>query len=317
MAKEKFIFTEEELKKTYEDNSVGFIALCEVESPIVGGQPASREAIEAYVEHHLGIADPAELEKAVARILDEEVGEREDKGGNEKGEGELDKKLSYGVNVLRKDPLDGCRYIGSWMIKAAIKVAMSRYGIFQKKRGSKGDVAELGSVTAHGISECPAKAIDSSSAKIDPLYAPPHKRVRMMNPDGLPYMGGIYKRIAGHVTTAQGSRSIIQDAEIAPAGTQFEFIFRFKGDKLSVNDMLKVLSSIRVIGLGSARSIGHGEFKIVRAELLNPTGFLGQKAGGGSTKALVPEGSAAPSNEAVPTEARIGDIRPTVGHGVK
>ena len=274
------VLTETDLAEIHETSGPAVRCLCRFTSTYVGGSPAERKGVEAFVAHKLKLIGP-EAEKAVARILSEEIGERVDSTGDPDDEGELDKREAYNVNVLRADPVDGCRYVASWQIKAAIKVALSRIGLYVKKKGSKGDTAEAGEVYACGISVPTGEPMPTTDEWMgeydaerfaraeDPGYAAPHKRCRIIDAWGGPYLGNRFKRLHGHVQTPQGSRSIVTDHECAPVGCQFEFIYRFRGSRITEDNVKEAFALLRIIGVGSSRSLGHGQFAIERMEIID------------------------------------------------
>src|SRR6185312_16355443 len=139
-------YTFNDLEDRYQ-SLTGFVKCsCVFSTELVGGQPADEAAIRAFALHHLGITDEKEREAAVRRILKEEVGEKDVRPP----EGELDEKQVYGVRVVRRT--NEGPYLGNWMVKACIKQAASRLNIFKDVRGTKGNFAESGRVSAVGIS---------------------------------------------------------------------------------------------------------------------------------------------------------------------
>jgi hypothetical protein len=181
-----------------------------------------------------------EARAAVDRILAEEVRDPVD---TTPPEGEvLTGRESYGVHVLRRDDL-GRAWIGDWQIKACLKQAASRLGIFVQTRGTKGDLVEMGCVHAHGLS------LDG-----DPSHV-------LLLRDGKPYTDRQYIRVAGHISGPSGSRSIQYDAEIAPAGCTFYFAVRF-GPLLSEEMIVTIIALAQNNGLGSGRSFEAGKFRV-------------------------------------------------------
>jgi len=237
-----------ELRELYEEKTALAIADCEFVSDLVGGQPATEKGVRAFCEHHLHLAGD-DLELAIKRIMDQEVGERDTTGG-----GEVKEVESYGVNVLRHDT-DGCCWLGDWQIKACLKQSASRLGIFVNKKGSKGDMAEMGEVRARGISlgEIP-------------------RRVRIMGPDGNPYLGNVFEKFMGRVSTPQGAKSIVHDSEIAPPGCRFSFEFRYAAGKIKDEDMARVIACAQILGLGSAKALERGKFKVNKLTIYDEIG---------------------------------------------
>lgn len=208
-----------------------------------GGQPAGRKQIEAFVEHHLKFKPGTqEFIDIVNRIEKEEIGERD----TAPPDGELETTKVYGVNVIRKSDKDFGPYILEHMIKACLKVAASRLEIFTKKRGSKGDLVEMGEIMAHG---------DSMRDPERPW------QIYLTNGNGDP-VGTEFKVISGSVSTPTGKKSIKHHTEFAPEGSKFEFKIYWPPKKIKHKDMLLMLAAARKIGLGSCASLGYGRFEI-------------------------------------------------------
>jgi hypothetical protein len=233
-----------DLNERYEKRTSLFRAECVFATECVGGQPADENGIRQFVIHHLKLTDPLEQEKAVRRILDEELEEVTPP------EGEIPEGKVYGVRALRRD--DNGVWLGDWMIKACAKVAFSRLGIFGEKRGSKGDVSEVGRVTAYKYSAG------------NPLL-PNQVYVRNSADVGEPHT--YFKDFMGRVQTPQGPVSIIHKSECIAAGSRFAFEFRFMRNKLNEDDIQDVLAFMMTIGLGSARSMERGKFRVESAEI--------------------------------------------------
>lgn len=242
----------EDLLARYDNMSVRMLCSCEFVTKLAGGVPADEAGISMFVKHHLKL-EGEEAAKAVARILREEIGERPVPSG----EGELQEKLSYGINVIRRTA--NGPYLGNWMIHACLKTAGSRIGLFAQKRGSKGDVVEAGKVSAHGIS-----ALDTAD------------RVYLRGPDGTA-AATYFESFKGRVQTPRGSNSIAHDSECVPPGTLFEFEFRFLAGKLTLEDAKDMLALSMIVGLGSVKSLGCGKFKILSAEVETAKGKAMEK----------------------------------------
>lgn len=234
----------DELNERYEMRTAVFRAECAFATEAVGGQPADTEGIKQFVIHHLGVTKPEEIEAAVRRIQDEELQDVTPE------EGEIKEEKVYGVRSLRRDEYGV--WLGDWMTKACAKVAFSRLGIFAEKRGSKGDIAEVGRVRAWKYSlRNPEK---------------PHQIYCVgMEDDQQPSV--YFKDFMGRVQTPQGPVSIIHKSECLAPGTRFAFEFRFLQNFLTQDDIMDVLAFMMTIGLGSARSLERGKFRVVNAEL--------------------------------------------------
>src|SRR5262245_26020305 len=119
--------TFEDFNQSYEDITTQVLVKAETATIVAGGQPARLPGIQAFVAHHLGLTgEDAEL--AVKRIMKEEIGEKP----VPEAEGELQEKLTYGVNVIRRTEIGP--YLGNWMIHACMKQAASRTGIYMTMR---------------------------------------------------------------------------------------------------------------------------------------------------------------------------------------
>ena len=244
MAKEAVtekVFSFKDLSARYQDLTCSVIARCVFATECVGGQPAGPEGIRAFAEHHLGLKGK-ELDEAVDRITTEEIGERD---VNTEG-GELKEKLTYGLNVVRGTVGKG-PWLGNWMPKACLKAAGSRLGFFVGLRGLKGDMAELGQVNACGIS----------------LLEPDHpERIYVIDAVTGKGTATSWNRFAGSVTGPSGRKSIIHDSECLPAGSRFEFEYRFKSTKMTPENIADMYAVAMVIGLGSCKAMERGKFRV-------------------------------------------------------
>lgn len=236
-------YTFDDLKARYEDKTASVQCFCTVATELVGGVPADEKAISAFAEHHLGLVDPEERAKAVQRILKEEVGERDITPEL----GEIKEKQVYGVNVVRRTEIGP--WLGDWMIKACIKQAASRLGVFTEIRGSKGNFAEAGKVSAIGHS----------------LKEPAHtERIYLTNSTPESSAHTYFKEFMGRVQSPRGAMSIIHHSECVEPGSQFAFEFRFLPGKVKEEDIRDVMAMSMIMGLGSVRSMECGKFRIDR-----------------------------------------------------
>src|SRR5688572_21727136 len=88
----------EELESRYERMTTSLVCSAEFATPLAGGQPASEDGVRAFVQHHLKLTG-TDAEQAVKRILAEEVGSKPVPAE----EGELDERMTYGINVIRRN----------------------------------------------------------------------------------------------------------------------------------------------------------------------------------------------------------------------
>ena len=249
MSKKEIIVTDSDLDAIYDGTTYTVECEAEFTTPTVGGQPAGDNALEGFVRHYLckgkELTDD-EVAAEVARIKDEEIGERDATGELD----EISERKSYGLNVIRRDSKGP--WIGTWMVKACLKAAASRINLFVAKRGSKGDFAEMGKVSAIGLS---AQTED-------------REKIHLYGPDGNP-AETYYEEFTGSVNTPSGRTSIKHHSELAPKGTRFAFKFQVpQWGKVTPNDLKGVCSAIREIGIGSVKAKDHGKFKIISMKIL-------------------------------------------------
>lgn len=242
-------YTQRDLDKLLEKRRARAVVRCRTLRSIAGGQPASDKGLKAFVEHHLGLEPGSkEFEEAAQRIKHEEIGEKETTPEG----GELETQEVYQVNCLRSSERGS--FVLEHQIKALIKQACSRLDLFVKKRGSKGDVAELGTVRAHGVS----------------LQDPDRPwEIYLRDKNGEP-AGTAWAAICGSVSTPKGKKSIMHHTEISEESAEFEFEFLWKSSKLGKNDFLMVMAAATQIGLGSCQSLGYGKFEVVEMEVELP-----------------------------------------------
>lgn len=231
----------DDLNERYEKLTTSIRCECTLATEMVGGMPATREGLQAFITHYLKITDPTEAEEALARISkDETIDVRPP-------EGELDEKLTYGVRSVRKTAFGP--YLGNWMVKACMKQAASRLGLFVDTRGSKGSFAETGRVYAVGGS---LKEADHPERIYLELSEPTY-----------------FQEFLGRVQTPQGPTSIVHHSECIPPGSKFSFDYRILPGLVKPEDIRDTLAMAMIMGIGSARSLERGKFRIDTAEILD------------------------------------------------
>jgi hypothetical protein len=148
-------------------------------------------------------------------------------------------------------------------LKALLKQAASRLGLFKMKGkvGSKGDLAEMGTILAHG----PSLKDPDKPWRIF-LREGCDEKAEKDHPD-LKKALTRFEVIKGCVGTPSGKRSICHHTEIAPEGTVLEFEIRWPPKKLNTKDMAMVVAGTLSIGLGSCLSMGFGKFEVVTLEI--------------------------------------------------
>ena len=239
----------EELEKRYEQFTASVHCQCVFVTELVGGLPADREGLRQFALHHLKITNKQELEKAVDRMLAEEIGERE---ATPEG-GEIQERISYAVNQLRRTAKGP--YLGHWMVQACLKQAASRLHIFEQFRGTKGNLAEGGRVEAAGIS-----LLDRDHPEL----------IYLRNPKGNGSAETYFFKFHGSPNSPKGRVSIVHDSECAAPGTQFEFDYRFLLGELQPEDLKDILALAMIVGLGSCKALGRGKFRIEQCEISLP-----------------------------------------------
>lgn len=241
-------WTYDDLNKAYEQRTTAIRCECEISTDIVAGQPADEEGIRNFVKFHLKLTGQ-EADDAVIRIMRDEVGVQDTTPET----GEIHEKESYGVNCYRRDE-KGRPWIGNWMIKANLKQAASRIGIFMSKIGTKGDMSEGGRVWAVGPS------------LIDPSHP---ERIYVVDSKG-----GIaktyFRQFMGRVHSPNGDVSIMHHSECITEGYKFYFEFRYLGKRPSNQELQDMLAMSMQCGLGSVRSLEMGKFKYLKAVLRDP-----------------------------------------------
>ena len=245
-------YTQAELDTLLEAERCKATIRCRMLRPLAGGQPAGRKGVEAFVHYQCKI-DPEseEGQAAVNRILKDEIGERETTPDG----GEVNEAESYGINVIRRTELGP--YIGHHQLKAMLKQAASRLGLFKKKIGSKGDLVELGTVSAVGRSLAdPARPWEVYLYKVD--SGGPDDNEECFAPADTHF-----DRLQGKVSTPAGMKSIQHDTEVAEESTQFHFELRWPTKKLKEEDMALVIAAATQIGIGSCLSLGYGRFEVM------------------------------------------------------
>jgi hypothetical protein len=247
VAKTKVVheYTAADLRAAYEEMTSLIQCECEFTSDLVGGIPANPEAIRAFAAHHLKL-EGAALEEAVTRIQAEELQDRT------QAEDELSEKLQYGVKAIRKD--EGGPFLGNWMVKACLKSAATRTGLFVTKR-VKGDWVEMGEVKPFGPSVIPGLEREERRFCRNNIY--------IRNADNSGQAKVQYEEFRGSVSTPQGRKSIVVNTETVLAGSIFGFQVRFATGKTEEQDVRRMLSAACVIGLGSAKSYERGRFQML------------------------------------------------------
>ena len=231
--------TAADLEEAYVSLTIRAIAECTFVTDMVGGVPATEEGVRAFVAYQMKL-EGDEAEKAAKRIMAEEIGENTPNLGE--GE-ELEEREVYGINVIRHDEF--APWLGNWQVKACLKAAASRVGLFVKKRGSKGDMAEMGRVEAHGLS----------------LLGDHPERIHIIGP------ATRFEKFMGRVNTPQGSKSIVHWSEVMPAGSEFAFELRVGSLQIKGDDLTKTFAVAQNIGLGSCKAMERGKFRVDRLEI--------------------------------------------------
>ena len=217
--------------------------ICRMLRPLAGGQPADEKGLKAFVQHHLKLLPGTpEFDEAVKRIQIEEIGTKETTPEN----GEVETAKTYAVNVIRRS--EKGPFILDHMVKAMLKQSASRLGLFATKGkvGSKGDMAELGTIVACGES----------------LQAQDRPWEIYLRVNGGPAVTE-YHKISGSVGTPKGRMSIQHHTEVALPPATFEFNLFWPAKKLTGEDMALIMAAATQIGIGSVKSLDYARFEIV------------------------------------------------------
>jgi len=238
-------FTYDDLNNRYAEMTTSVICECEAVNPFAGGMSAEDDGIRSFIRHHLKISDPVKQEETFKRIKEEELGEK----AIPSAEGELKEQLTYGINVIRRTAIGP--YLGSWMIHANLKTAASRLGLFVEFRGAKGNMAEAGVVIPYGRSRLDDRPdcvylVDSKDQPASTYFA----------------------EIKGKVSSTRGSVSIMHHSECVPIGTRYAYEFKFIKGNFKMEDIRDFLALSMVVGMGSAKSLGNGKFRILSADIV-------------------------------------------------
>ena len=236
-----------DLVSRYEELSMSVKCDCVFGTQLVGGLPADRDGLAAFVKHYLKITDPKEAEEAIARISRDELGVKT----TTPPLGEYEERESYGVRVIRRTEFG--YYIANHQLKACSKQAASRIGVFVDTDRSKGAFAESSRLYAIG----------------DSLREADHpERIYLTLPEGVTRPE--FQEFTGRVSTPTGQQSIVHHSEVVPPGTKFSFEWRLVPDLLKPEDIRDTLAMMMICGCGSAKSLECGRYRILSAEITEP-----------------------------------------------
>jgi hypothetical protein len=244
----------DQLQRTFEAHATELRLRCRAVREVVGGQPASRVGIESYLKYQVdpfNVLSAEQRAEMADRIEKEEIGKR--RNTTPEG-GEIQETFTGQITVIRQDPRG--HWLGDWMLKAGVKQAASRLGIWSGTRGSKGDMSEGGVVYATGPS------------LLDP--ARPYK-IYLRDETGEKPAATDYETFRGSITLPKGERvSIVTNAEVAVPGTMFWWRYLCLGDRVSDEQFELLVAYLGNMGVGSARSQERGKYIIEEATLIRP-----------------------------------------------
>ncbi len=260
-------YSYDDLNKKFEAMTVACHIEAVTTTRIVGGLPASEEGLRAFIKYQMGLTGD-EADEALRSIVTHEFGKplgtkqyitlptgagsktitTEPEEQENTPVLELAEVQTSSVNLIRRDEYGS--YLGDWMLKANLKAAASRVGLFVAVKGVKGDMAEMGRVRATGTS-----AVDlPGSYNLNRIY--------LRDAKGKPVKTEM-DYLRGRVNTPSGPNSIITLAETCPPGAHVSFEFRFfDGAKVSDDDIADIFAAAMNIGWGSAKSWECGKFRI-------------------------------------------------------
>lgn len=242
------VLIEKDMEQLYQNQTRQVTVHIRLTRELVGGQPADEKGVTAFVAHHMNITDAAKQAKQVAKILHEEIGER-DIGPDKESAPALEETGVYQVCMIRRDTHG--HWLGDWMFKAMLKQAGTQVGIFTRKKTTKGHLAEAGRILACGPS----------------LKGLPY-HVYLVHDDGKP-VSTYYREFKGSVQTIKGRRSIVSHRECVADGANLHFTFDWVGRKLTSHDLAEIFAMGRQIGMGSTKSFERGKFEVVKFETDN------------------------------------------------
>lgn len=245
----------EELLDVYAGMTRTVSCECELATEMLGGVPAGEKELATYVKHALRL-EGTEALNAIERIRDVELNQVKsveivEKAEKEASEGDLEEKQTIGVNLIRRDAHGP--WIGDWMIKACLKAAASRVGLFVAKRGVKGDIAELGQVMGIGVSKAPPEI---------PTGLFSGSRIYLRDSSGEKPAATDFQILRGSVSTPKGRTSIHVKSEFVPVGSRFDFSVMFHKGRITDKDIKEIFAAAMVIGVGSAKAFEKGKFRI-------------------------------------------------------
>ena len=299
-SKETIELTASDFSAVYEELTASVVCSCRFISSLVGGQPAADKDLRAFIAYHLKL-EGDKAEEAFRRIKTQEIGHKD----TTPEAGEIHEEEIYGVNIIRR--AEQGPWIGDWMVKACLKAAASRAGLFTATRGLKGDVAEGGRVRAAGNSLLdPGQPMRIFIYIREDLIQPLNGFITVVKPAPTRF-----EKIMGRVLTPLGDKSISHHSEVIDAGARFEFQFQFLPSRIDLAGVKQVLALAGNIGLGSAKALERGKFEI---ESCHVVGVNREKEAKSAKRPKAePEAQPAPDDPALQAEAL---IPPAFGDGI-
>jgi len=221
----------------------------EFERVLAGSQPADDKGLTDFIKHQLGInpdTNPREFNECLARIRNEEIKETDITPAH----GEVHEEKVYGVIVFRRS--DHGPFILDHQIKALLKAACTRMGVFEKPKGSKGDIVEMSAIVATGASlRNPARPWEVYITDAEGKPATTH-----------------FEIVRGTITGASGQKlSIVHHTEFAPEGSHLDFIVKWAHRKFTADLWPKVIAAAMQIGLGAIKNRQYGRFRVLKMEV--------------------------------------------------
>lgn len=236
---------QEKLNALLESHRTAIRVKCRMQLPLAGGLPATENGLRYFVKSHMGIPEDSDEFESVLEKVQEEIGARD----TTSEEGELSTEHIYSLNVIRRSQHGP--YVMEHMLKALLKQAASRIGVFQKNRGSKGDLAEMGSVLA-----------------IEDSLQNPDRPWEVYLRNGVGAAKTHFDIVQGCPSGPKGKKSIQTHTEVTDEGTRFAFELRFGKGKITKDLAMHIIAASTQIGLGSCLSLPYGKFIVEDLEFV-------------------------------------------------
>jgi hypothetical protein len=252
-----------------------YLVEIEFQERVLAGQPLQKDMIRAMVKNQLVQKAKKEMRRGLSKdeqrkvieetVTDEMIDDLSTQqmdelfGGKNANEVIISEERARS-NVFKSDH-EG-PYLGTYQMKACLNDCITTLGITMAKRGSKQTVQHATVVKA-----CDKKGNIYRGGKGNRLHFHDLDWKVVDEPDGI-------VEICGHVTDANGPRSILKGAEYTE-GRRTRFIVMVqeledsrRKARLDDKDICRVLNAAQHNAVGAVRKLGFGKFDIIRLEKL-------------------------------------------------